>query len=142
MSLDLKVKKLPNYEGICPREQGNAGFDVKTPEHIMLSPGERKLIKLGFCVSFSDEYFLEVKPRSGLALKVGLHTLAGVIDSSYRNEVGVVLYNTSKNEIIELFKGDRIAQLVPQKIDGNSQFEFVEDLDQTERGSGFGSSGN
>jgi dUTP pyrophosphatase len=83
---------------------------------------------------------MRVAPRSGLAVKYGIDVLAGVIDSTYRGEWKVVLHNTS-NTTFSFAKGDRIAQAIPERI-SNDNFEFVDELTETVRGSGgFGSSG-
>ena len=140
MSLKLKVKKLDNFVNLQQREYGNAGFDLYAAEEGILLSGERAAISVGISTSFNPEYYMRVAPRSGLAAKNGINVLAGVVDSSYRGEWKVILHNTSTLHF-DWNIGDRIAQAIPEKI-STDQFEFVESLSETERGSGgFGSSG-
>ena len=88
-----------------------------------------------------EGYYGRIAPRSGLAHKNGIDVLAGVVDSSYRGEIRVILYNTDKEETLQVRSGDRIAQMI---VERHYNFEFVEveDLSVTERGEGgFGSTG-
>ena len=141
MSLNLKVKKLDNFVNLQQREYGNAGFDLYAAEEGILLSGERAAISVGISTSFNPEYYMRVAPRSGLALKSGIDVLAGVIDSTYRGEWKVVLHNSSRTTFM-FNKGDRIAQAIPEHI-STEQFTFVEELDETNRGSGgFGSTGH
>jgi len=141
MSLNLKVKKLENFVDLQQRTYGNAGFDLYAAEEGILLAGERAAISVGISTSFNPEYYMRVAPRSGLALKSGIDVLAGVIDSTYRGEWKVVLHNTSRTTFM-FNKGDRIAQAIPEHI-STEQFTFVEELNETSRGSGgFGSTGH
>lgn len=140
MSLNLKVKKLDNFVDLKQREYGNAGFDLYASEEGLLLPLERRAVSVGISTSFNPEYYMRVAPRSGLAVKHGIDVLAGVIDSNYRGEWKVVLINTS-NAPYKFIKGERIAQAIPEYI-STEKFEFVEELSDTDRGSGgFGSTG-
>jgi len=140
MSLNLKVKKLENFVDLQQRANGNAGFDLYAAEEGILLAGERAAISVGISTSFNPEYYMRVAPRSGLALRSGIDVLAGVIDSTYRGEWKVVLHNTSRTTFM-FNKGDRIAQAIPEHI-STEKFTFVEELDETNRGSGgFGSTG-
>ena len=140
MSLNLKVIKMNGFVNLTQREEGNAGFDLYATEDGSIAPNERAIVPVGICTSFSPEYYMRVAPRSGLAVKAGINVLAGVIDSSYRGEWKVVLHNTS-NVYYHYDIGDRVAQAIPEKI-STDQFQFVESLSETDRGSGgFGSSG-
>lgn len=140
MSLNLKVKKLDNFVDLKQREYGNAGFDLYASEEGLLLPQERRAVSVGISTSFNPEYYMRVAPRSGLAVKHGIDVLAGVIDSNYRGEWKVVLINTS-NAPYKFIKGERIAQAIPEYI-STEKFEFVEELSDTDRGSGgFGSTG-
>lgn len=140
MSLNLKVKQLSNFIDFKNREPGNAGFDLYAAEYGAIAPNERHTIAIGISTSFNPEYYMRVAPRSGLALKDGIDVLAGVIDSSYRGEWKVILYNTS-NDSFFFSIGQRIAQAIPEKI-STENFIFVESLEETNRNdNGFGSSG-
>ena len=117
-----------------------AGLDLYSVEKYRLAPGERRLIHTGVNVAVPSGFYGRVAPRSGLALKFGIDTLAGVVDSDYRGEVGVILLNTgTQNFPIEV--GDRIAQLVIEAI-LTPPIVQVDDLDDTSRGEGgYGSTG-
>lgn len=119
----------------------DAAFDLRSAESFTLQPGERKTVKTGCKMAFPQGSFGSVRDRSGLASKKGLHVMAGVVDSGYRGELGVVLVNHGK-EPINIARNDRIAQIVPQKLKAVKPV-IVEKLDATERGEkGFGASGN
>lgn len=140
MSLNLKVKKLDNFVNLEQRVFGNAGIDLYAAEDGILLGGQRVAVSVGISTSFNPEYYMRVAPRSGLAVKHGIDVLAGVIDSSYRGEWKVILHNTSNISFV-YNKGDRIAQAIPERI-SNDNFEFVDELSDTSRGSGgFGSTG-
>lgn len=140
MSLNLKVKKLDNFVNLEQRVFGNAGIDLYAAENGILGGGQRVAVSVGIATSFNPEYYMRVAPRSGLAVKHGIDVLAGVIDSSYRGEWKVILHNTSNISFV-YNKGDRIAQAIPERI-SNDNFEFVDELAETLRGSGgFGSTG-
>ena len=122
---------------------GSAGMDVTAniPEAIVLRPMERKLIPTGIKMEIPTGYEVQVRPRSGLALKHGITVLntPGTIDSDYRAEIGVILINLS-NEEYRLEPNERVAQIVFNKFE-QAEFEVVEELDTTERTGGFGSTG-
>ena len=140
MSLNLKVTKMNGFINLTQRTEGNAGFDLYVTEEGSIGPGERAIVPVGICTSFSPEYYMRIAPRSGLAAKAGINVLAGVVDSSYRGEWKVILHNTSKLHF-DWEIGDRVAQAIPEKI-STDQFEFVESLSETDRGNGgFGSTG-
>lgn len=123
--------------------QGDAGCDLFSRVDMTLDPGERALVPTGVAMSIPVGYAGFVQPRSGLAIKHGISIVntPGLIDSHYRGELGVVLINLDKSKTFEIKKGDRIAQLVIQKVE-NVTFECVDELDQTGRGTGgFGSTG-
>lgn len=140
MSLNLKVIKMNGFVNFKNREDGNAGFDLYATEEGIIAPGQREAVPVGISTSFSPEYYMRVAPRSGLAVKNGINVLAGVIDASYRGEWKVILHNTSQI-YFDYGIGDRIAQVIPEKI-STEEFEFVDSLLTTERGAGgFGSTG-
>ncbi len=139
----IKIEKIyddvqiPSYA-----HKGDAGLDIYAYEGVCLQPLERKLVKTGMRIALPPGYEAQIRPRSGLAIKHGLSVLntPGTIDSGYRGEVGVILVNLS-NEIYEVKKGERIAQMVINKVE-QARVELVEKVDETERGDGgFGRSG-
>lgn len=121
---------------------GDAGADLTSSEYVLILAGRRALVKTGIKIAIPYGYVGLVHPRSGLALKSGITVLnaPGTIDSGYRGEVGVILYNTSDIDF-EVKPGDRIAQLVIQKV-STVEFEVVNALTESDRGEGgFGSTG-
>lgn len=122
---------------------GDAGMDLRAIEHVTLAPFERALVSTGLAVAIPEGYAGFVQPRSGLAIKQGVTVLntPGLIDSHYRGELKVALINLDPNNTFEVNPGDRIAQLVIQKVESVA-WNVVDSLDETERGEGgFGSSG-
>lgn len=131
--------QLPKYES-----KGAAGLDVRANivEPITLKSLERKLIPTGLKVSIPEGYEIQVRPRSGMALKHGITMLntPGTIDSDYRGDIGLIVANLS-NEEYTIQPQERLGQLVLNKIE-QIEWEEVETLDTTERGAGgFGSTG-
>ena len=129
--------KLPEYA-----HPTDAGADVFANETVTLSGGDTVIIKTGIKVAIPIGYEIQIRPRSGLSYKTGLRVAnaPGTIDSDYRGEVGVIMYNTS-DENITIFKGDKIAQMVLSEVP-MIKWNEVESLDETERGEGgFGSTG-
>ena len=142
--IDLPIKRLdasvelPSYA-----YAGDAGLDLRANEDVVLRPFERKLISTGLAIGIPEGYAGFVQPRSGLALKKGLSRdgAAGLIDAHYRGELKVCAINLDPHDDIVITKGERIAQLVIQKVPVVSLIE-VDELDETDRGvGGFGSSG-
>jgi|TARA_X000000950_G_C13748896_1_gene591794 dUTP pyrophosphatase len=131
--------KLPKYES-----NGAAGMDLSADidAEVELKPLERFLFPTGIAISLPKDLEAQIRPRSGLAIKNGITLLntPGTVDSDYRGEIKVILVNIS-NDKYTIKPGDRIAQMVlSQFVQG--QFELVENLDETDRGSsGFGSTG-
>lgn len=123
--------------------EGSAGYDLYSTEYTCIKANERGLVKTGIAIEIPNDCYARVAPRSGLAYKKGINVGAGVVDSDYRNEIGVVLFNHS-NENFTVNKGDRIAQLIFEKI-YNCELKEVSysELTNTERGlNGYGSTGN
>ena len=121
---------------------GAAGMDVVSAEDLILEPGARAAVATGFAMAIPDGFEVQVRPRSGLALKHGITCLntPGTIDSDYRGEVKVILANLG-SEPFAIQRGDRIAQLVPAPVQ-RAAFAEVTNLDETTRGGGgFGSTG-
>jgi dUTP pyrophosphatase len=139
------VKRLPHFEGLDLPEyatDGAAGMDVLAAEEVTLAPGARHAVATGLAVAIPPGYEIQVRPRSGLALKHGITVpnTPGTIDSDYRGELKVILINHG-GEAFEIRRGDRIAQLVLAPVVRASWLK-VEELDHTERGEGgFGSTG-
>jgi dUTP pyrophosphatase len=128
--------------GILPAYASDdaAGADLRAAEAITLAPGERAAVGTGVHLEIPPGHVGLVWPRSGLAVRHGLDTLAGVIDADYRGEVRVVLVNHG-GEPVRLAPGDRIAQLLIQRVE-RVVFRKVETLGETSRGDGgFGSTG-
>jgi dUTP pyrophosphatase len=119
----------------------DAGADLFSTESLMIHPGERGVVGTGVSMEIPEGFYGRVAPRSGLAAKHGLDVLAGVVDSSYRGEIKVVLLNTDRHNTFHVEKGDRIAQII---FEGHFNFPLVgsDSLDESRRGAGgFGSSG-
>ena len=143
--IEIKLSRLPHGEGLpLPRyaSEDAVGLDVAAAEELTLDPGERHAVATGFAIEIPRGYEVQVRPRSGLAIKHGITCLntPGTIDSDYRGEVKVILINLGQ-EPFEIHRGERIAQLVPAPV---LRADFVEasELAVTSRGSGgFGSTG-
>ena len=140
--LQINVKKL-SENAITPTQGTNfaAGYDLYAAEDALVICGSRKLIKTNISMEITPGYYGRIAPRSGLAYKNGIDVLAGVIDSDYRGDIGVILYNTDKNIDFEIKKGDRIAQIIFEAC-YSATLNNVENLDNTLRqAGGFGSTG-
>jgi dUTP pyrophosphatase len=119
----------------------DAGADLRSIENITIPPLSRALINTGLSLEIPYGFYGRIAPRSGLAVKHGIDVLAGVIDSSYRGPLGIVLYNTDKDKEFVINIGDRIAQIIFEQH-WNFKMEEVADLSDTIRSNnGFGSSG-
>ena len=143
--LPIRIKRLPNGGGLplpAYASAGAAGMDVVAAETLLLRAGGRAAVATGFAMAIPQGWEVQVRPRSGLALKNGITCLntPGTIDSDYRGEVKVILANLSADDF-EVKRGERIAQLVPAQVQRAVLVE-VDALDATERGTGgFGSTG-
>lgn len=141
--INIKVKKLTE-NAVIPSHQteGASGFDLHSTETKVIMPGETELISTGLAVAIPIGYEMQVRPRSGLSLKTGLRVAnsPGTVDADYRGEVKVIITNTG--HIPQYIKtGDRVAQGVICPV-YYANFEQVNELDNTNRGSGgFGSTG-
>ncbi len=144
-AITIRLRRLPNGTDLplpAYASDGAAGMDVVAAESLTIAPGERYAVATGFAVAIPAGFEIQVRPRSGLALKHGVTCLntPGTIDSDYRGEVKVILANLG-SEPFPITRGDRIAQLVPAAVQ-RAGFVEVADLDETARGSGgFGSTG-
>ncbi len=144
--IGLKIKTLPHFKGELPQYQTVAasGFDVRAQlgESIIMKPGQRELIPTGLSFAIPNGYEIQARPRSGLAWKHGISVVntPGTIDSDYRGEVKIILINLGQ-EPLEIKDQERVAQLVITPV-VQAEFQLVEVLDDTHRGSGgFGSTG-
>lgn len=141
MQLQLYFKRLRD-DAILPTRGSDfsAGLDLYASHSVILETGSFKTISTGISVAIPEGYYGRIAPRSGLAAKFGIDVLAGVVDSDYRGEVGVILANFGQKDF-EIKQGDRVAQFIIEKIILPEPV-FVEDLPQTNRGEGgFGSTG-
>ena len=136
----------------------DAGMDIRSNEKVLINPGETKVIKTGFKLSIPKGYEVQIRPRSGLSYNTPLiiPNSPGTIDSGYKDEIGVIIRNTSregkeifsvsekgyKEGIYKISKGDRIAQMILNKIE-TIEFELASDIekDKNNRGGGLGHSG-
>ncbi|MPZ69757.1 MAG: dUTP diphosphatase [Actinobacteria bacterium] len=140
----LQIKLLhPDAQAPSYAHPGDAGLDLRSVEDIVLKPGQRAAIATGLAVAIPDGYAGFVHARSGRALKEGLAlpNAPGLIDAGFRGELKVLLVNLDPDTPIEIRKGEKIAQMVIQKVE-NAMVEMTETLDETPRGEGgFGSTG-
>ncbi len=139
MNIEIRLKRLPGGEGLplpAYLSAGAAGMDVVAAEDLTLAPGQRRAVATGFAMAIPDGYEVQVRPRSGLALKHGITCLntPGTIDSDYRGEVKVILANLG-DAPFEVVRGERIAQLVPAPV-LRARLVETELLDDTSRGAG------
>lgn len=141
----VKLRRLPHGQGLdLPHyaTAGAAGMDVLSAETVTLQPGGRHAVATGLSFAIPDGYEIQVRPRSGLALKHGITVpnTPGTIDSDYRGELKVILINHG-SEAFAIARGDRVAQLVLAPV-VQARWDEVDELDETSRGEGgFGSTG-
>lgn len=144
--ITIRLKRLSHGDGLALPAYATeeaAGMDIVSAEDLVLAPGQRHAVATGFAIAIPAGYEVQVRPRSGLALKHGISCLnsPGTIDADYRGEVKVILANLG-GEPFPIARGDRIAQLVPAPVQ-HARFSEVEALDETVRGvGGFGSTGH
>jgi dUTP pyrophosphatase len=137
MRLDPGVP-LPAYA-----RQGDAGADLSAAEDVILGPGERALVRTGVAIALPAGYAAFVHPRSGLAARHGVTIVntPGTVDAGYRGEIKVTLLNTDREQPVSFKRGDRIAQLIIQRV-ARAAFREVDELPGSARGDGgFGSTG-
>ncbi|MGE4133405.1 MAG: dUTP diphosphatase [Bdellovibrionales bacterium] len=142
----LRFRKLENFKGELPKYETlmAAGLDVRAclEEAVTLKPGERALIPTGLSVEFPRGFEIQVRPRSGLAIKKGLSVVnsPGTIDADYRGEIKVIMINLGQ-ETVTIEDQERIAQMVVCPV-AHAEIEEADELSDTERGEGgFGSTG-
>lgn len=142
--MNLKIKKLNNNATIPTRaHETDAGLDLySAEENLSLLPNNVLVVGTGISIEIPEGYYGRIAPKSGLAAQHGVNVLAGVIDSSYRGEIKVVLAKQSGVGGWQFFKGQKIAQLIIEKH-YNFPLEIVDEIGDTDRGDGgFGSTGN
>lgn len=143
-SLDISLQLLDDQMPVPSyAHPSDAGADLHAREAVELAPGQRALIRTGIALALPHGYVGLIHPRSGLAAKHGITVVnaPGTVDAGYRGEIMVTLLNTDATHSFSVNRGDRIAQLVIQKVE-HARFTLVQSLDQTSRGvGGFGSTG-
>ena len=131
----LEKAIIPHYA-----HPGDAGMDVFSAEETIIKAGERKSVRTGIKMGLPEGFAGLVWDKSGLALKNGIKTMAGVIDSGYRGEIGIVLINLGQSDF-KIEKGQKIAQMLVQKVE-RMEIKETKELSETKRGEGcFGSTG-
>lgn len=141
----MKIVTLSSH-ALLPKKGSEyaAGYDLYSIECGVIKPKERRLVPTGIALAIPSGYYGRIAPRSGLAFKHGIDVMAGVIDSDYRGEVGVMLYNSDNINDFIFNIGDKIAQIIFEKhydFVFNEVFQ-IKDLSETQRGAdGFGSTG-
>lgn len=140
----MNVNVVLGKDAVAPfyATKGAAGFDLSASEDVIIAPKDKAIVGTGLFFEIPEGYELQIRPRSGNAAKYGVTVLntPGTIDSDYRGEVKVILFNAGKQPF-PIKTGDRIAQGVVSRI-FQLKFEFVKELSETERGEGgFGSTG-
>jgi len=144
-AIEIRLKRLPHGEGLPVPAYATAhaaGMDVVSAEDVTLNPGDRHPVATGFAMAIPEGYEVQVRPRSGLALKHGVTVpnTPGTIDADYRGELKVLLINHGADPFA-IQRGDRVAQLVVAPVQP-ARFAEVAELDETARGEGgFGSTG-
>jgi dUTP pyrophosphatase len=142
--LDIELQLLdPSLEPPSYALPGDAGADLRAREDVELGPGERALVPTGVAIALPLGYVAFIHPRSGLATRHGLTIVnsPGTVDAGYRGEISVTLLNTDRSAPIRLNRGDRIAQMVIQRVE-QARFHLVDELPESVRGAGgFGSTG-
>lgn len=149
MSLRIPIIRIGKHSEDIPlptyMTEHASGMDVYAAceKEIVLQPGDRALVPTGFAMAVPEGYEAQIRPRSGLALKQGLTCLnsPGTIDADYRGEVGIVLANLGR-EAVTIRRGDRIAQMIIQKVERAMWVEEKELADTPRNSGGFGSTGH
>ncbi|GAA4514862.1 dUTP diphosphatase [Actinoallomurus oryzae] len=144
MTVDVLIQRLdPGLPAPAYAHPGDAGADLCAAQDVELAPGERQMVPTGIAIALPDGYAAFVHPRSGLGARLGVTIVnaPGTVDAGYRGEIKVTLLNTDIRNTVRLKRGDRIAQLVIQRVE-RAVFHEVETLPGSARGDGgFGSTG-
>lgn len=140
--MDIHIKLLSDFARVPTQATPfSAGYDLYAAEAITVPRLGRKLIKTNISMAIPMNHYGRIAPRSGLAFKFGIDVLAGVIDSDYRGDIGVILYNTDANVDFQVLVGDKIAQIIIEPC-ASVNFVKTSDLTSTKRGEGgYGHSG-
>lgn len=141
--LEVPITRLDDLATLTYARPGDAGADLVSMVDLTLDPGERALVPTGIALALPEGYAAFVHPRSGLALRHGLSVVntPGTIDAGYRGEIAVCLINHDLREAVHVRRGDRIAQLVIQRVE-TARFVEVDALPESARGTGgYGSTG-
>jgi len=136
--VDVPVRRLdPDLPLPAYAHPGDAGGDLVAAEDVVLAPGERRLVPTGIAIALPDGYVGLVHPRSGLAHRLGVTVLnaPGTVDAGYRGEIKVNLVNHDPVATVKISRGDRIAQLLVQRVE-RAEFRPVDELPETVRGAG------
>jgi dUTP pyrophosphatase len=136
--VDVPVRRLdPDLPLPAYAHPGDAGADLVAAEDVVLAPGERRLVPTGIAIALPDGYVGLVHPRSGLAHRLGVTVLnaPGTVDAGYRGEIKVNLVNHDPAATVKISRGDRIAQLLVQRLE-RAAFRPVDELPETVRGAG------
>jgi dUTP pyrophosphatase len=134
--VEVKIKLLSDLAKIPTQGTPfSAGYDLYAAESCTVEKQSRKLIKTNISVAMPMNHYGRIAPRSGLAYKNGIDVMAGVIDSDYRGDIGVILLNTDKNSDFEVKVGDKIAQIIFEKC-ASVDFVKADELVNTKRGDG------
>lgn len=142
--LDIAIQRLdPGLPLPAYAHPGDAGADLHAAHDVTLAPGERALVGTGLAVALPDGFVALVHPRSGLAARHGLTIVnaPGTVDAGYRGEIKVLLLNTDRHLPVTLRRGDRIAQLVVQRVERARFVEFDALPDSVRGAGGYGSTG-
>lgn len=129
----MKVKLL-NEDAKIPTSayEGDAGLDVYSPYNQVIEPFETKQVKLGIAIEINSDEVAVMSERSSQAITFGITSIGNIIDSNYRGEISIILFNSSRNEYF-ISKGDKIGQIIVHKL-GNRNVETVHNLSNSERG--------
>lgn len=134
--MDISIKLLSDLAKMPTQGTAfSAGYDLYAAESAVIPKLSRKLIKTNISLAIPINYYGRIAPRSGLAFKNGIDVLAGVIDSDYRGDIGVILYNTDNNNDFTVAVGDKIAQMIIEPC-VHSDFVKVKELSGSKRGEG------
>ncbi|HVF19289.1 MAG TPA: dUTP diphosphatase [Mycobacteriales bacterium] len=137
-TVDVLLRRLdPDLPGPTYSHPGDAGADLCARVDVEIAPGERAIVPTGVSIALPDGYAAFVHPRSGLAAKHGVSVVnaPGTVDAGYRGEILVILVNHDPRETVRFARGDRIAQLVVQRVE-NARFVEVDELPESVRGAG------
>jgi dUTP pyrophosphatase len=137
-AVDVLVRRLdPDLPLPAYAHPGDAGADLRAAEDVRLGPGQRKLVRTGVAVALPEGFVALIHPRSGLAARLGVTVLnaPGTVDAGYRGEILVNLINHDPVGAVTIARGDRIAQLIVQRVE-RAEFHVVDELPDTVRSAG------